>query len=124
MCAQHSDRVQGRQPFRLKMQTKGGHASMPVTDGSHAAARMAKVLQAIDSRQPQLSLRSPVPEMLRGLAPKAPFLLRGLLAYSRVWYGRSALSAGDRDGTLWCMYASSICNWRDQSVRRAVGLEM
>lgn len=92
VLTQH-EHLQGRQPFKVTLQTKGGHASMPVTDGTHAAARLARVLAAIDSRQPRLSLRSPVPEMLRGLAPGAPFMLRGLLAHSRVWCAAGSLVA-------------------------------
>ena len=69
----------GRTPFTVTLTTKGGHASMPATDGSHAAANAARVIRSIDKMQPPLQLRSPVTDMLQHLAPRAPPFLRHML---------------------------------------------
>jgi hypothetical protein len=58
---------------------------MPPTDGSHAAARVAAVLQALDKHQPPLALRPPVADMIEAIAPYAPLPLQGLCAYVQVW---------------------------------------
>jgi hypothetical protein len=84
-------RMQGRHAFKISIKTAGGHAGRPAIDGSHAGRRTADVLRAIDAHQPPLALRSPVTDMLAAVAPHAPFHLRGLCAYARVWCGAHAL---------------------------------
>jgi hypothetical protein len=77
--------VQGRHPFKLKVRTAGGHASMPPIDRSHSGVVTATLLQSLDHHQPPVALRSPVSDMLKALAPYAPPLLKGALAFCDTW---------------------------------------
>ena len=74
-----------RQPYKLTIRTAGGHAAMPPIDGSDAGSVLARALAALRRRPPPLRLRAPVVEMFKAIAPHAPLLLRGPLAFCDVW---------------------------------------
>ena len=82
--------VQGRNAFRINIETAGGHAAMPPIDASHAGRIAGEVLRAIDITQPPLALRAPVTHLFQAIAPHGPFLLRGLLSLADTWYVLSA----------------------------------
>jgi carboxypeptidase PM20D1 len=77
--------MQGRAAFKVIVDTNGGHASMPPTDGSHTPHVMARVIAAMGKTPPPLFMQPPMTDMMRAAAPYAPFLLRGLLANADVW---------------------------------------
>jgi hypothetical protein len=58
---------------------------MPPTDASHSGIVVAKLLSSLEYHQPPVMLRSPVSDMLKALAPYAPPLLKGPLAFCDVW---------------------------------------
>ncbi len=64
---------------------RGGHGSMPPTDGSTSVERLARFINAVALCKPAPSLRPPVTDFLRTLGHLGPVPLRPLLVHSGHW---------------------------------------
>lgn len=76
----------GYETWDIEVQGSGGHSSMPPTDGSSVAARIARILGAVDASPPITRLAEPTTDFLKALAPGVALApLRVALRHADNW---------------------------------------
>ncbi len=65
--------------LQVRIKSKGGHSSMPPTDGTSVGSIAGRILTKLDANPPPCVLQPPTTEFVKGLAQAAPGGCRQLL---------------------------------------------
>ena len=85
----------GFETWTIEVRGEGGHSSMPPIDGTSVAARVARVLSALDASPAPTRLGPPTTDWLRALAPSVALApLRAAMQNADNWVSEECCGSG------------------------------